>query len=60
MMIITREQIYVMFDSFSSKADNYFADNSIKVINANINKFDGKGYGIKKLLDCLKIDDDDY
>jgi hypothetical protein len=58
--IITRGQIYDMFDLFSSKADNYDADSVIKVIDTNINRFDGKGYGIKYLLDCLKIDDEEY
>lgn len=58
--IITRGQIYDMFDLFSSKADNYDADSVIKVIDTNINRFDGKGYGIKYLLDCLKTDNIEY
>ncbi len=58
--IITRGQIYDMFDLFSSKADNYDADSVIKVIDTNINRFNGKGYGIKYLLDCLKQDDEEY
>ena len=58
--IITRGQIYDLFDIFSSKADNYDADSVIKVIDTNINRFDGKGYGIKYLLDCIKVDDNDY
>ena len=29
-------------------------------MDTNINRFDGKGYGIKYLLDCLKIDDIEY
>jgi hypothetical protein len=58
--IITRGQIYDMFDLFSSKADNYDADSVIKVIDTNINRFDGKGYGIKYLLDCLKVDNEEY
>jgi hypothetical protein len=58
--IITRGQIYDMFDLFSSKADNYDADSVIKVIDTNMNRFDGKGYGIKYLLDCLKVDDIEY
>ena len=49
-----------MFDLFSSKADNYDADSVIKVIDTNINRFDGKGYGIKYLLDCLKVDNEEY
>jgi hypothetical protein len=58
--IITRGQIYDIFDLFSSKADNYDADSVIKVIDTNINRFDGKGYGIKYLLDCLKVDNVEY
>ena len=58
--IITRGQIYDMFDLFSSKADNYNADSVIKAIETNINRFDGKGYGIKYLLDCLKVDNEEY
>jgi hypothetical protein len=58
--IITRGQIYDLFDLFSVKADNYDADSVIKVIDTNINRFDGKGYGIKYLLDCLKVDDNEY
>lgn len=58
--IISRGQIYDLFDLFSAKAENYDADSVIKVIDININRFDGKGYGIKYLLDCLKIDDIEY
>ncbi len=58
--IITRGQIYDMFNLFSSKADNYDAASVIKVIDTNINLFDGKGYGIIYLLDCLKVDDEEY
>ena len=58
--IITRGQIYDMFDLFSSKADNYDADSVIKVIDTNISRFDGKGYGIKYLLECLKADNIEY
>ncbi len=58
--IIIRGPIYEMFDLFSSKADNYDADSVIKVIDTNINRFNGKGYGIKYLLDCLKQGDEDY
>ncbi len=48
------------FDLFSSKADDYNADSVIKVMDTNINRFDGKGYGIKYLLDCLKVDNEEY
>ncbi len=41
--IITRGQIYDMFDIFSSKADNYKADSVVKVKDTKINRFDGKG-----------------
>lgn len=58
--IITRGQIYDLFDLFSSKADNYDADSVNKVIDTNISRFNGKGYGIKYLLDCLKVDDNEY
>jgi hypothetical protein len=58
--VITRGQMYDMFDLFSSKADNYDADSVIKAIDTNINRFNGKGYGIKYLLDCLKVDDEEY
>jgi len=53
--IIKRGQIYDLFDLFSSKADNYDADSVNKVIDTNINRFDGKGCGIKYLLDCREI-----
>ncbi len=49
--IITRGQIYDLFDFSSSKADTYAADSVMKVMDTNINRFDGKGYGIKYLLD---------
>ena len=49
-----------MADLFSVKADNYDADGVIKVIDNNISRFDGKGYGIKYLLECLKVDNIEY
>ena len=58
--IITRGQIYDLFDLFSSKADNYDADSVNQVIDTNISRFNGKGYGIKYLLDCLKVDNEEY
>lgn len=58
--IITRKLIYDLADLFSSKADNYDADGVIKVIEYNINRFNGKGYGIKYILECLKLDDIEY
>ena len=58
--IITRGQIYDLFDVFSSKADNYDPSGVEKAIDTNISRFDGKGYGIKYLLECLKEDDNDY
>ena len=45
---------------FSSKADNYDNIGVIKVIDTHISRFDGKGYGIKYILDCLKNDDVEY
>ena len=58
--IITRGQVYDLADLFSSKADNYDCDGVVKIIDTNISRFDGKGYGIKYLLECLKIDDIEY
>ncbi len=58
--IIKRGEIYTLFDLFSCKADNYDADSVNKVIDTNIHRFDGKGNGIKYLLDCLKVDDIEY
>ena len=58
--IITRGQIYDFFDVFSSKADNYSAISVANVLDLNIPRFNGKGYGIKYLLDCLKVDDIEY
>ena len=58
--IITRRQLYDLFDLFSSKADNYDADGVIKFLETNISRFNGKGYGIKFILECLKINDIEY
>lgn len=58
--IITKGDLYNLFDLFSSKADEYDAESVIKAIDTNISRFDGKGYGIKYLLDCLKEDDKEY
>jgi len=58
--IISRGQVYDLADLFSRNADNYDGDGVIKVIDNNINRFNGKGYGIKYLLECLKIDDIEY
>ena len=58
--IITRGQLYDIYDLFSSKADNYDANGVYKMLDANIPRFDGKGYGIKYLLNCLKVDDENY
>lgn len=58
--IISRGQVYDLADLFSFKADNYDGDGVVKVIDNNINRFDGKGYGIKYLLECLKVDDIEF
>ena len=58
--IIRKGQLYELFDLFSSKADNYDADGVCKVLDTNISRFDGKGYGIKYLLECLKVDNEEY
>ena len=55
-----RGQIYDLADLFSSKADNYDADGVIKVIDTNISRFNGVGYGIKYILEFLKIDDIEF
>jgi hypothetical protein len=57
---IKRGEIYNLFDLFSCKEDNYDADSVNMVIDTNIHRFDGKGYGIKYFLDCLKVDDIEY
>lgn len=58
--IITRGQVYDLFDIFSSKADNYSPEGAAKVLDINIPRFNGKGYGIKYLLSCLKNDNAEY
>jgi len=58
--IISRGQVYDIFDLFSSKADNYDSNGVNKFLETNFPRFDGKGYGIKYLLDCLKTDDIDF
>lgn len=58
--IVTKAQVYDLFDIFSAKADSYNADEVIKVLDINFPRFNGKGYGIKYLLDCLKIDNPEY
>ena len=58
--IISRGQLYDLFDLFSLKADNYDVKGVNKFIETNIPRFDGKGYGIKFLLECLKVDDEEY
>ncbi len=54
--IITRGQLLDVFDLFSAKADIYDADSIV----INVKGFDGKVYGMKYLLDCLKIDNEEY
>jgi hypothetical protein len=58
--IIKRAQLYELFDLFSAKADNYKDDDIYKFLDYNIPRFNGKGYGIKYLLECLKVDDEEY
>jgi len=58
--IISRGQLYDLFDLFSLKADNYDVKGVNNFIETNIPRFDGKGYGIKFLLECLKVDDEEY
>jgi hypothetical protein len=42
--IITRGQVYDLFDAFSAKADNYSPDGVAKVLDTNFPRFNGKGY----------------
>jgi hypothetical protein len=58
--IITKGKLNDLFDVFSSKADNYDEDGVIKFLKTNIKRLDGKGYGIKYMLECLKQDDMSY
>jgi hypothetical protein len=58
--IISRGQLYDLFDLFSLKADIYDANGVIKFLDINIPRLNGKGYGIKFLLECLKTDDEEY
>ncbi len=58
--IISRGQVYDLSDLFSSKADTYDADGVCKVIDTNLSRLNEKGYGIKYLLECLKVDDPAY
>lgn len=58
--IISKGQVYDLADLFSSKAENYDADGVYKVIDTNLSRFNGKGYGIKYLLECLKVDNIEY
>ena len=58
--ILTRGQVYDIFDLFSRKSDDYDANGVSNVIDTNISRFDGKGYGINYLLECLKEDDLEY
>ena len=58
--IVTKAQVYDLFDIFSAKADSYNADDVVKVLDINFPRFNGKGYGIKYLLDCLKVDNPEY
>ena len=58
--IISRGQVYDLADLFSKISPSYDPDGVIKTIDDNINRFNGKGYGIKYLLECLKVDDPEY
>jgi hypothetical protein len=57
---ISRGTLYGLLDPFSLKADNYDANGVNKIIGLNIPRFDGKGYGIRFLLERPKSDDEDY
>lgn len=58
--IITRGQVYDLFDLFSSKSLDYDANGASNAIDINLPRFDGKGYGIKYLMECLKEDNPEY
>ena len=58
--ILTRAQLYDIYNLFSTKAENYDENGVMKTLDTNISRFDGKGYGIKYLLECLKEDDNEY
>ena len=49
-----------IYDLFSAKSVDYSPDGVVKMLDINIPRFNGKGYGIKYLLDCLKEDDEEY
>ena len=59
--IISKGQAYDLFHLFSSKAENEYDKKGVdKFIDINISRLNGKGYGIKYLLECLKIDNPEY
>ncbi len=58
--MISRGQICDLADLFSSKADNYNANDVSNKIDTNISRLNGKGYGIKFLLECIKVDNEEY
>ena len=58
--IISKGKLNDLFDMFSSKADNYDEDGVTKFLKTNIKRLDGKGYGIKYILQCIYTDDITY
>jgi len=58
--ILSLGQLYDIYDLFSSKAENYDQKGAKKILDYYITKYDGKGYGIKYLLECLKVDNIEY
>lgn len=54
--IISKGKLQDLFDTFSSKADNYNDEGVSKFLKINTKRLDGKGYGIKYMLEQLKID----
>ncbi len=59
--IITRAKLYEISRMFSSKSDKYDECKIDEIIDDYIKRYTtGKGYGIKYLLECLKIDDEEY
>jgi hypothetical protein len=58
--IISRGQVYDLSLLLSSTADTYDADGVCKAIDTNLSRFNGKGCGIKYLVECPKVDNPEY
>jgi hypothetical protein len=59
--IISKGQVYDIFNTFSSKSEKYDEVKNNETIDDYFKRYTtGKGYGIKFLLDCLKVDNEEY